>query len=120
MLYCIVILAAVNTSWLWREKLNNVDFTSLTIGNLALSHYLAGSYPHATMLFSSTCTLITCISVLMSTNRSLSGAVYRKSLNLQTGQGAKNDTFSNLSLQAKEQCHPNFQYLPRLQQQVLW
>jgi len=72
------------------------------------------------MLFSNTRAVITSLSVCTATNRSLGGAVDRKSLKFSVGQEAQNDTFSNLSLQAKEQRRSNFQYLPYLQQQVVW
>jgi len=58
--------------------------------------------------------------IRMATTRSFGGAAHRKSVKFWAGQGAKNDTFLNLSQQPKEQRQPNFQNLPHLQQEALW
>jgi len=61
---------------------NNRDFAIPIIGNLDLSEYLTGAGPHTTVLFSSTCTLITSIPTCVGENGSNGGAVHRKSLKL--------------------------------------
>jgi len=59
--------------------MNLSDFVGLTIGDLDLNHHLVVNCSHTTMLFSSTCTLVTSIPASMTANRSRDGAAHTKS-----------------------------------------